>query len=111
MSKLKKAECQALLELVLHTTSIEQAVAAVKTVTPSQAVALCEIVLNITLGNLTLTQGQKNKFARHKTLLRKLCHSKTSTSARIKLLKSKAKIVTSLLRILKQPLLNVLRES
>lgn len=109
MSRLKKSvECRALVELIIHTTSTQQAVAVLKCVTSDQSLAIGEVILNVLQGNITLTPEDKKKFSRHKTLLRKLCSS--SGRPQHKLVKGHAAILVRLLRIVCHKLVKILSQ-
>ena len=86
MSKAKK---HAHLLKWLTQTKPQTARAVLKVVDKGVIDAISECALNILRGNLTLTQGQKQKLCKHKRVLRLLANKKSSLNTKRRALQQK----------------------
>ena len=108
MSMLKGAESKTLIQLLINTPRVKQAVVSLQNITQNQALALCEVLLNILQGNISLSPKDTRSFARHKELLRKLCDPTLSAKNRTRLIRDSAQTLVRLLRLVKTKLSSVL---
>ena len=108
MSMLKSSECKTLIQLVINTPSVKQAVASLEHITRNQTLAISEIVYNILEGHIALSPQDKKSFARHKQLLRSLGTKTLSSKARVCLITTKDRVLVGLFRRIKAKLSTVL---
>lgn len=98
MSQLLKAHLP-YLELFSSTTSKQQRLDLIKTITRQQLTALCEVFVNIRFGKLLLDDSNKTKLRRKKDIIRQLTTKGSTTDTRKSLIEKEASLLSSTLKL------------
>ena len=83
---------------LLTLTSPMQRKAMLSTLSTSQLVVLCEILLNLLKGNFTITNHYKNQLKRHKGLIRALVDKQVAHGTKKALLKGQGSVIAKILK-------------
>ena len=83
---------------LLATSERKQAWALISTMTKSQLNAICEVLINIRFGNITVNEKDKNKLQRKKNVIRQLTSKTTGGNVRKTLIEKKVSLILMIIK-------------
>ena len=95
---------------LLTSTTVQQKLALLKTLTDDQVLVLCEIVLNILQGQLYVPADTVRRLKKHKTFLRSLTSKAVSNRRKKDRIIARHKLVVQLIQIVKPLLETYMKE-